>query len=101
LLSHAANPGRAAKQAGLECGRALQIAELEDLVRMGWRYHTENDSLVCDSCAFREACRQSEGIACHVHAGLLQVALHRTVKPSSHSEAGCRFLLGHPPTAAN
>jgi predicted ArsR family transcriptional regulator len=88
------DPQRVAREAGVQCGHELQLTELAGLEDLGWEYRVAGDQLATENCAFREACAESDGIACHVHAGMLQVALGRQIAIVGRFESGCRFRLG-------
>jgi len=94
LGAGAADPRRVAEEAGLRCGLELQLSELASLESLGWEYRVVGDKLMTENCAFREACRESDGIACHVHAGMLQVAVGRRIGIVGRSDSGCDFRLG-------
>jgi len=94
LGAGALDPQRVAREAGVRCGRELQLTELACLEDLGWEYRVVGDQLLTENCAFREACAESDGIACHVHAGMLQVALGRRIGIVGRFDSGCRFRLG-------
>jgi predicted ArsR family transcriptional regulator len=99
VAAGAASPQRVAKAAGLQCGQDLQLTELASLEHLGWEYRLLGDRLMTTNCAFREACSRSNGIACHVHAGMLQVALGRRIGLARRIDSGCQFRLGAPLTS--
>lgn len=100
LAGRVPNARRLALHAGVQYGHELRLTGLAGLEALGWEYRVAGEHVVTSNCAFREACGESDGIACHLHAGMLQVALGRRIGIVGRVDSGCHFRLGSRLTAA-
>lgn len=84
---------RLARESGAESAREMNLRGLPGLVELGWDYVVEDDRLKTLNCAFRESCADTGGLACHVHAGMLEAALGCPVQVVGAIDSGCSFEL--------